>query len=94
MLTSNIKTATLLLAVAGIPAAYAQASGCPDYLNYSMEYHPPFSSGRYNLSYQRPDPACRTASSSAVDAVIEEMQNVITDPDLYRLFQNSCESYI
>ena len=37
----------------------------------------------------RPDPACRTFNSSDVESIITQMQSVITDPDLYRLFQNS-----
>ena len=64
---------------------------CPDFADYSTEYHPPFSTGQYNLSYMRPDPACRTFNSSAVDDLVQNYSSVIKDPDLYRLFQNSCE---
>lgn len=39
----------------------AQAQ-CPDYVRYYAEQHPPFSPGRYHLSYQRPSPSCRTLS--------------------------------
>lgn len=80
----------LLLASIGLRVVHAQTPACPDYDDYAQEYHPPFSTGRYNLSYQRPDIACRTASSPAVEAVIQSMQSQITDPDLYRLFENSC----
>jgi hypothetical protein len=62
---------------------------CPDYSQHSQQYHAPFSAGRYNLSYMRPDPACRTFNSSEVEDTITSMQSVIKDPDLYRLFQNS-----
>lgn len=62
---------------------------CPDYSEYSQQVHPPLSSGRYQLSYMRPDPACRTFNSSVVEDTIKDMQSVIKDPDLYRLFQNS-----
>ena len=64
-------------------------AACPDYSDYSQEYHTPFSSGAYNLSYQRPVPACRTFNSSIVEDTVTRMQSVIHDPDLYRLFQNS-----
>lgn len=62
---------------------------CPDYSQYSQQSHPPLSSGKYQLAYQRPDPACRTFNSSIVEDTITSMQSVIKDPDLYRLFQNS-----
>ncbi|KAF4618388.1 hypothetical protein G7Y89_g14916 [Cudoniella acicularis] len=62
---------------------------CPDYSQYSQQQHSPLSTGRYQLSYMRPDPACRTFNSSIVEDTINSMQSVITDPDLYRLFQNS-----
>ncbi|KAF2087586.1 glycoside hydrolase family 125 protein [Saccharata proteae CBS 121410] len=62
---------------------------CPDYSTYSQQRHPPYSSGKYKLPYQRPDPACRTFNSSGVEAVIDRLQGVIKDPDLYRLFENS-----
>jgi meiotically up-regulated gene 157 (Mug157) protein len=62
---------------------------CPDYSLYSQQRHPPFSSGRYQLSYQRPDPACRTFNSSSVESLLTKMESVISDPDLYRLFQNA-----
>jgi hypothetical protein len=67
----------------------ATGANCPDYSQYSKEYHAPFSAGRYNLSYMRPEPACRTFESSLVEDTIVHMKSVITDPDLYRLFQNS-----
>jgi hypothetical protein len=62
---------------------------CSVYWHFSQEFHAPFSAGRYNLSYTRPDPACRTFNSSIVEDSILDMQSVIQDPDLYRLFQNS-----
>ncbi|KAI9655545.1 MAG: hypothetical protein M1821_005338 [Bathelium mastoideum] len=64
-------------------------AACPDYSDYSQEYHAPFSSGAYNLSDQRPAPACRTFNSSDINNVVARFESVITDPDLYRLFQNS-----
>lgn len=76
-----------LAAVAALLSAIQAA--CPDYSDFSQQYHAPFSSGRYNLSYMRPEPACRTFNSSIVEDTITSMQSVIKDPDLYRLFQNS-----
>lgn len=74
-----------VIACAFIAGAFAQ---CPDYSNYSQEYHPPFA-GRHNLSFQRPSPACRTFVSPLVESTLTRLQSVINDPDLYRLFENS-----
>jgi meiotically up-regulated gene 157 (Mug157) protein len=82
------KALVSLAAAAALLSAIVQGA-CPDYSAYSQQYHPPFSSGRYNLSYMRPEPACRTFNSSVVEDTITSMQSVIKDPDLYRLFQNS-----
>ena len=71
----------------GIGTAFAQS--CPDYADYSDEYHAPFSTGRYNLSYQRPAVQCRTFISPGVEDTITRLNATIADPDLFRLFQNS-----
>ena len=62
---------------------------CPDYTLYSEECHGPFSAGRYNLSYQRPPPYCRTFNSSSVEETLARLNSTITDPDLARLFVNA-----
>ncbi|KAF2433616.1 hypothetical protein EJ08DRAFT_607390 [Tothia fuscella] len=62
---------------------------CPDYLNYANVRHPPFSSGRYSLSYQRPEESCRTFRLPIVESTIASIQSKISDPDLRRLFENS-----
>ncbi|ESZ97969.1 hypothetical protein SBOR_1640 [Sclerotinia borealis F-4128] len=62
---------------------------CPDYSQYSTSQHPPLSSGRYALSWMRPEPACRTFNSSIVEQTINDMNHIIADPDLYRIFSNS-----
>lgn len=67
----------------------AVAAQCPDYLDYSQQFHAPFSSGRFNLSYQRPEPACRTFNSSVVEDAITRTMADIVDAELARLFQNS-----
>lgn len=63
--------------------------GCPDYSDYSKGYHPPFSAGRNNLSYQRPSEACRTFTSQVVEDTIARLNSTIADSDLFQLFQNS-----
>jgi hypothetical protein len=50
---------------------------CPDYLDYAEVPHGPYSSGRYNLSYQRPEPACRTFNSSVVEDAITRVKGDI-----------------
>ena len=77
------------LAAAAALVAPTIRADCPDYSQYSQTYHAPFSSGRYNLSSMRPAPGCRTFNSSLVEKTITQMQSVIKDPDLYRLFLNS-----
>lgn len=61
---------------------------CPDYSDYAMQHHGPYSPGRYNLSYQRPEPACRTFNSSAVEDVLLTVMNATSDYDLFRIFVN------
>lgn len=78
---------SLVAAAATFCAVSAQ---CPDYSTYSQQYHAPFSAGHYNLSYMRPQTTCRTFRVSAVDNLIKNYTSVIKDPDLYRLFENSC----
>lgn len=85
---SSAATAAAIVTVALLPGLTV-AQSCPDYSDYSTERHPPYSNGTYQLSYMRPDPACRTFNSSDVEDIIVKMQSVISDPDLYRLFQNA-----
>ncbi|KAF2224746.1 hypothetical protein BDZ85DRAFT_232850 [Elsinoe ampelina] len=72
--------------MAFLPLAYTQ---CPDYSDYSSRPHAPFSEGRYNLSYQRPDISCRTFSLPIVEEAINTVRGEIADPDLARLFENT-----
>ncbi|KAK4168285.1 hypothetical protein QBC43DRAFT_341549 [Cladorrhinum sp. PSN259] len=69
----------------------SQSSGtsCPDYSEYAKTKHAPFSSGRYALSYARPPPECRTFNSPDMESLLTSMESEISDPDLYRLFQNT-----
>jgi len=79
----------IFICLASISVTLVGAQSCPDYSTFSQQHHAPFSSGRYNLSYQRPAPACRTFRAPLVDNTVARFQNIIKDPDLYRLFQNS-----
>ena len=79
----------LLLFVWLCTKSFTAAQTCPDYADYAAAPHAPFSGGGYNLSYQRPAPACRTFNSSAVESTIARLNATITDPDLSRLFENS-----
>nr|OQO26137.1 hypothetical protein B0A51_07563 [Rachicladosporium sp. CCFEE 5018] len=69
--------------------ALTSAQSCPDYLDYALEPHGPYSGGRYNLSYQRPRPECRTIQIGDVDAETEIIKGKIADPDLRQLFGNA-----
>jgi len=79
----------IILSLLAASAIALVSADCPDYSQYSTQQHPPLSSGKYALSYMRPDPACRTFNSSIVEDTITSMQSIIKDPDLYRVFQNS-----
>lgn len=64
-------------------------SQCPDYADYSTQIHNPVSSGKYQLSYMRPNESCRTFRLSEVESTISDMKTTIKDPDLFRLFENT-----
>jgi meiotically up-regulated gene 157 (Mug157) protein len=49
----------------------------------------PLSEGKRKFPYVRPPPECRKSSLPAMEALIERMKEVIRDPDLFRLFENS-----
>ncbi|KAI1122755.1 glycoside hydrolase family 125 protein [Nemania abortiva] len=81
------RLAAIVAAVTGL-VGHVNAS-CPSYSSYSQYRHEPYSTGAYQLAYQRPEPACRTFNSSAVEDAILRMKNLTTDPDLFRLFENT-----
>lgn len=76
----------------GVAALGLVAGQCPLYTNYANQKHEPYTNGRWNLSYMRPIPPCRTFKSPEVEATIERLRRVIVDPDLFRLFENSWPS--
>ncbi|CAO2653944.1 Nn.00g106770.m01.CDS01 [Neocucurbitaria sp. VM-36] len=75
--------------IAFLPLSFAQ---CPIYTGYAARRHGPYTEGRWNLSYARPIPPCRTFYSREVEATIERLRHVIADPDLFRIFENSWPS--
>ncbi|CEP24516.1 unnamed protein product [Cyberlindnera jadinii] len=69
---------------------YQMSSGrCEDYKSYSEEIHEPLSLGPLGLPFQRPPVQCRTFTSSAVEALLEQLKERIEDPDLARLLENT-----
>lgn len=73
----------------GLSIAAIVSAQCPNYANYAGAPHGPYSSGKYQLSYQRPTPDCRTFSLPEVESTIARLNTTIKDPDLFRLFENS-----
>lgn len=49
----------------------------------------PYSDGPLKLPFQRPEEACRTFSSPAVEKVIEDVTSRLVDKDLAQLFRNA-----
>ena len=76
----------LLLASGLASTAFA---ACPDYGEYAQQKHPPFSGGKYNLSYQRPEESCRKFILPEAETAIKEMKEIVKDQDLFRLFENA-----
>ncbi|KAJ7240134.1 hypothetical protein B0H12DRAFT_1135150 [Mycena haematopus] len=80
----TLSAVTAAVALAG--SAFAQ---CPDFASYAQKPQGNPSSGPLALPYMRPDPACRTFNSTAVEKVITDMKSRLKDPDLARLFENT-----
>ncbi|KAF2445962.1 glycoside hydrolase family 125 protein [Karstenula rhodostoma CBS 690.94] len=68
------------------------SSQCPIYTGYAYHKHLPLSTGKWQLASMRPIPPCRTFKSREVEETIERLRNVIVDPDLFRLFENTWPS--
>ncbi|KAG6002601.1 hypothetical protein E4U21_002945 [Claviceps maximensis] len=75
--------ASVLAVVAAVP------DGCPEYEQYARVSHDPSSSGRFKYPYQRPAEQCRLYPVPAVEQTIKRAEQLISDPDLYRLFVNT-----
>ena len=83
------QVAVAVFGFSALVASQAFTGACPDYTDYSQLYHAPFSGGTYNLSSQRPAPACRTFNNSVVEDAITRLQGEISDPDVKQLFTNA-----
>ncbi|KAI2631183.1 glycoside hydrolase family 125 protein [Xylaria nigripes] len=81
--------ATQLVVMMAAATSVAGQVSCPSFTTWSESRHEPFSTGAYALSYQRPEPACRTFNSTGVEKAVSRMKNNIADPDLFRLFENT-----
>ncbi|KAI2633367.1 glycoside hydrolase family 125 protein [Xylaria nigripes] len=81
--------AVLFSSLASTALAVDERAACPDYTQYSKQSHQPLSKGKYQLSYMRPDPACRKFVVPEVETAIEEMKDLVEDPDMFRLFENT-----
>lgn len=70
------------------PRIFSRQTACPDYTDYSTRKHPPYSTGPYQLPFQRPAVGCRLFKSTAAEALITQMTEKMADPDMARLFEN------
>jgi meiotically up-regulated gene 157 (Mug157) protein len=75
-----------------LAAASLVAAQCPLYQHYAYQKHAPYTEARWNLSYARPIPSCRTFVAPEVEDTIQRLKSVIVDPDLFRIFENSWPS--
>lgn len=89
MVTRPLGMLLLILSLAAfLASAQLVPPECPDYGSYSNRRHAPFSEGVFQLSYQRPEPRCRTFNLTEVEETITSMKEDVKDPDLFRLFEN------
>jgi meiotically up-regulated gene 157 (Mug157) protein len=72
----------------GFATQFALRQACPDYTDFSSRRHAPYTSGRYNLPFQRPEGECRLFRSEAVEKMIEHITGQMADVDAARLFEN------
>ncbi|KAI0903234.1 glycoside hydrolase family 125 protein [Ustulina deusta] len=85
-----MRSSTLLLSsLAATSYAIGGRAACPDYSQYATQTHQPFSTGKYQLSFMRPEQACRKYTVPEVENVIDDMKGLVKDPDLFRLFENA-----
>jgi len=87
MATSIFNLPSTLLALLALSTPIF--SQCPLYQDFAQQRHPPFSTGRFNLSYQRPVESCRTFPLQDLEDTIQRVKRTIVDPDLARLWENT-----
>lgn len=62
---------------------------CSTFANILAEHRKPLSTGKRKFPNTRPPPECRTFELDSLGKLLVRMKDVIKDPDLYRLFENS-----
>lgn len=67
----------------------AKKPKCSNYVDYSSNRHPPYSSGDRKYPFMRPRKECRTFESDALEILISDLKSKISDPDLARLLENT-----
>ncbi|KAG5979169.1 hypothetical protein E4U55_005486 [Claviceps digitariae] len=77
------------LLVSAVAVAAAVPDSCPEYEQYARVSHSPYSSGRFKYPNQRPAEQCRLYPVPEVEQTIKRVEQLISDPDLYRLFVNT-----
>lgn len=86
---ARMKMKLALLSASLLGSAAVVRGQCPDYTEFAQKAQGSPSTGALGLPYMRPAPACRTFNSTAVEKVISDMKELIRDPDLARLFENT-----
>jgi hypothetical protein len=62
---------------------------CINYQGLQHLRQEPLSEGRRQFTCNRPSPECGTFNLLAMEKLIDKMKDIIKDPDLFRLFENS-----
>ncbi|KAK4105778.1 glycoside hydrolase family 125 protein [Parathielavia hyrcaniae] len=86
--SSSIPTTTTAAAESAVPTP-APTVQCLGFEELQRQKPGPPSEGRRKFPYVRPPPECRKFRLPALEALLERMEKVIRDPDLFRLFENS-----
>lgn len=93
MLRIYLLVSSFCLCFVSVSSAPVQVPICPHPYRYrefaKQREGKDLSRGRHRLPYQRPLAKCRAFQSPDVEATIARLKKKITDPDLFRLFENS-----
>ncbi|KAK0731467.1 hypothetical protein B0H67DRAFT_529297 [Lasiosphaeris hirsuta] len=71
------------------PAIPTAEGGCLGFESLQQMRPRPLSQGKRKFPYLRPPPECRTFKLPALEDVLTRMKDIVVDPDLFRLFENS-----